>query len=126
MKSKFDLKGFYVGMIFLFLMAGCSLPFPWPGDKDALKSNCYEGRSECQMSCREYDVCVTACESGVHACLSNIDEDAPMDWQPADAFYDGCSDSCSADVCSTACSRAQNVVAASSSQRLKKYGIITN
>ena len=107
-------------LILILLLAGC---FPFPGDREALKESCSVAETTSKAKCRGY--CDSACNNGAEACLINIGEDKPTDWQPADAFYDGCSDSCSDDLCSSACYAGQSVAASNSAERLRKYGTRT-
>ena len=109
-----------------FIISGCDgLPFPWPGDKYALKNSCYLARNACQKRCMDIEVCLSACNDGESACVYNIEADKTTEWQPADAFYDGCRDRCSEDYCSSACSDGQAAAASDSAGRLRKYGIRT-
>ena len=109
-----------------FIISGCDgLPFPMPGDKDALKNSCYLAQNACQKRCVDIEICLSACNDGESACVYNIDADKTTEWQPADAFYDGCRDKCSEDFCSSACSDGQAAAAVDSADRLRKYGIRT-
>lgn len=113
-------------LLILFVLSGCDgLPFPWPGDVQALKSSCEHGMYSCRTVCEGYDDCYSACNYGFGACVVNIDESPTTEWEPADAFYDGCKDSCSEDICSSACTAGQYAIAADSGDRIRKYGIIT-
>lgn len=119
---------FYGYIIFtVCLISACDgLPFPWPGDREALRNSCGLALRACNEQCREIDDCITACNEGFDACVINIEEDPPRDWQPADAFYDGCTDSCNDDLCSAACTAGQKTAAVNSADRLRKYGTIAN
>ena len=104
---------------------GCDgMPFASPGDKEALRNSCYIGVNTCKKRCRADD-CVSACNAGLGDCIENIDEYPPKEWEPADAFHDGCTDACSDDECSNACYSGQNAIATDSGPRLRKYGVIT-
>ena len=82
------------------------------------------GANACKGRCWGDD-CTSACNAGLGDCLENIDEFPPREWEPADAFYDGCGYACNDDTCSNACYTGQNVIATDSGPRLRKYGIMT-
>lgn len=108
------------------IIIGCDgLSFPWPGDKQALKDSCRLALKTCRMRCKGNYDCTSACDAGSRACIIHIDEEQPHDWQPADAFYDGCVHRCRHEPCSSACSAGQTTAAADLTARLRKYGTIT-
>ena len=111
-------------LIVVTLATGCDLRFPWPGDREALKGSCTVARNACVTECRGNYRCRAACEAGLRDCAVHLDQEGPRDWQPPDAFYDGCKDSCG-DGCEAACSAGQSAAACDSRDRLKKYGTIT-
>lgn len=107
-------------LILISFIVGC---LPFPGDREALKESCAVAETACKEKCRGY--CDSACNNGTEACLINIEEDKPTNWQPADAFYDGCSYSCNDNSCSNSCYAGQSAAAAHSAERLRKYGTRT-
>ena len=109
-------------IIAVLVLTGCESN----ADRKALVEDCFFGQRECVADCRGYQGCVTACAAGSQACWININEESPREWQPADAFYDGCTDACSdEEFCRAACSHAQSVIAYASKRRLRKYGTTT-
>jgi len=108
--------------IFVFIIGGCS---GWPGDKEALKESCESAYRACQDRCGGNGECSRACTGGYNGCIENIEEDKASDWQPADAFYDGCTDVCSEYPCNIGCAVGQDRAAKETAAILKKYGTVT-
>ncbi len=111
----------------LLMLQGCGgLPFPVPGDRQALLNSCGIGQDACESRCKDNSGCVRACQAGFNGCETNIEEDRPTEWEPADAFYDGCTDVCDYDNCHSACSAGQSAIANDTADRLRKYGVTTS
>jgi hypothetical protein len=116
--------------LFVVLGACGGLPFPWPGDRAALRNSCTAALSTCEKRCDSGEFtgtlverCRQACAYGYDACVANVEHELPRDWQPADAFYDGCNIECGRP-CSVACAAGRKVAAIKSADRLRKYGTI--
>lgn len=124
-KSKTRVFRNFLVLISVSLIGCGGIPFPWPGDKGALKESCQSAQVVCENTCRDDDNCFHACRGGFNGCLENIYDDKPRDWQPADSFYDGCTDVCEYGLCRSGCVAGQNEAAAKSATRLRKYGVIT-
>jgi hypothetical protein len=59
-------------------------------DKAVLAALCSSARDECERVARREDDCYRwGCDDGFRDCIANLD-DPPADWQPPDAFTDGC------------------------------------
>jgi hypothetical protein len=127
--------------VFCLGATACSIGFPWPGDREVLTLTCGVAKRACSDSCERglrkyiaarrptaavrqgYDICVAACVSGESDCIEHLKTERPKDWQPADAFYDACKDSC--DSCENPCSAGQSASACATGDRLAKYGTTT-
>ncbi len=109
--------------LIVFLVNGCG--FPFPGDKEKIRDSCIMAQTACENTCQSEDGCRSACAGGFNGCIDNVNTDSPKDWQPADAFYDGCKDNCGNDFCENACVGGQNEAARQSAKILKKYGVMT-
>jgi len=107
-----------------FALCCVGLACSWPGDREALKRSCSVAWDACVARCKGNYRCTAACNGGLHDCTVHVDQERPRDWQPADAFYDGCKDACP-DGCEGACSAGQSAAACDSGDRLRKYGTIS-
>ena len=109
-----------LSIVALLLACGGARTTPARGDREALQKTCATAREVCNAKCGGDLECSPACSGGFSSCSDNIRGDDPREWQPSDAFYDGCLDECSE--CEEACAAAQLSAARGSAAILQKYG----